>query len=82
MLEIRAIAEGGVFGYQMPMKLLDKLLDRHEWHVVERPWGRVTLVDGTESTETYVWGRKINGVWSYRDLTNDEYNLHIAEISI
>ncbi|UVK46804.1 hypothetical protein BPNPMPFG_002514 [Mesorhizobium sp. AR07] len=52
-----------------------------EWHVVERS-RRVTLVDGTVSTSHYLLGRKINGVWSYRDLSADEYNTHVAEISL
>lgn len=73
----------GFLGYatQRSRAFVDRWLDRHEWHVVSR-YRRVTLVDGTLSSETYLWGRKINGVWSYRPLTNEEYNLHIADMAV
>lgn len=63
------------------LKLLAELFDKSEWRVVER-YRKVTLIDGSISSEHYLWGRKINGQWQYRDLSADEYNTHIGEISL
>jgi hypothetical protein len=67
--------------------MLDRLFEwiaghpRSEWHVVER-LRRVTLIDGAKADVGYVWGRKINGVWSYRELSADEYNTHLGEMAL
>jgi hypothetical protein len=55
--------------------------DAAEWHVVTR-YRRVTLVNGIKSTGTKLWGRKINGVWSYREMSADEYNIHLGDVSL
>lgn len=46
--------------------------DKSQWHEVER-YRSVTLLDGTKSSSHALWGRKVDGQWQYRELSDEEH---------
>lgn len=53
-----------------------------EWHPASVPWrSSVRDIDGSELKSDYVWRRKVDGRWQYKQMTDEECNNHIADIS-